>query len=115
MPKTKPHTTIENDTGIVVVIAAEAVVQKAADLLGRGLPTDVLAAYLVGHAEAIYQASPSFRKKVRSNADHGNRGRDNLYAFMQHWLSSKIVRESDNSPAVRRALVDSGFSMGAWN
>lgn len=115
MPKTKPIGTIEDDTGIVVEIAAEAVVNKAADLLGRDLPADVLAAYLAGHAEATYQASPSFRKKVRSNADHGNRGRDLLYAFMQHWLSSKLVRESDGNPAVRRALVDSGFSSGAWD
>lgn len=113
MPKTIK--TIEEDTGILVEIAAEAVVRQAENLLELDLEEPLLIEYLRGYAEALYQASPSFQKKVRSNADHGNRGRDNLYAFMQHWLSSRILKDNQNDPSVRRALVDSGFSMGRWD
>jgi hypothetical protein len=110
----KKHTTIEQDTGIVTIVLAETVVERAAMLLGHPVNALELAGYLVGHADAIYEANAKFRREIQSEADHGNRGRDILFAYMQHWVSSKILRDTENAPSTRRALVDSGFSMGRW-
>lgn len=113
MPKKtqSPHS-IEDDTGIVTMVLAEAVVEKAAALLGPAINNQELSGYLVGHADAVYETNPRFRKEIQSEADHGNSGRDTLFAYMQHWVSSKILRDTENAPSVRASLVDSGFSTG---
>ena len=119
MPSKKKTTTklprsIEEDTSIVPVLLAEAVVSDAEILLGIKLPSD-LDEWLAGYAEAVYANNERFRKKVQSNADHGNAGRDYLYAFMCHWLSSEILKRTmhdDDHPRIRETLMQSGFSMG---
>ena len=102
--------TIEEDTGILTIAMAEIVVEKAARLVSNeGFGSQDLYFYvgrLTECAETQYHSNPTFQKKVQGS---GNKGRDYLYAFMQHWISSMLLK---NSPAVRRALVGSGFSMG---
>lgn len=119
MPKTKKIPSIEEATDIIVEIAAEGVVDQAKRLLGHEYflrcCSDVTAVgYLTGHSEATYQANPRFRAKVNSNADHGNRGRDYLWSFMQHWLSAYLLKVTHNAPELRRALEESGFSTGRY-
>ena len=109
MPKTK---SIEEATSIIPDVVAESVVEKAAALLDTQLDIPTLSGYLVGHAESTYAANPSFRKKINSGANGGNAGRDNLYIYMQHWLSSKLLRDSNRNPRFQEILVQSGFSMG---
>lgn len=109
MPKTK---SIEEATSIMPDIIAETVVLKAAQLLNTNLDVPTLSAYLVGHAEATYAANTTFRKKINSNANKGNSGRDYLHIYMQHWLSSRLLKSSDNNPHVRQILIKSGFAMG---
>lgn len=64
--------------------------------------------YLVEHAEATYKANKSFAKHVQSEADYGNRGRDYLANFMQHWLAAWPKKHD------RRvyAQLPSGWSVG---
>lgn len=105
---------IEEASSILPYVIAEEVIAEARRLLNVNLPDD-LSEWLVGYAEAIHDNNKSFRKKIASNANHGNAGRDHLYAFMRHWLSSEILRRSkhdDDCPRLRRILETSGFSMG---
>jgi hypothetical protein len=112
--RTRAPRSIEEDTGIMTMVLAETVVERAAKLLDHAVNTQEISGYLVGHADAVYEANAKFRKAIQSEADHGNRGRDTLFAYMQHWVSSKILRDTENAPSVRAALVDSGFSTGRW-
>lgn len=71
--------------------------------------------FLVKYAETIYAHNDRFRRKVNSNANQGNAGRDYLINFMAHWLSSELGRISRDNPDVRRVLERSGFSWyGNW-
>ena len=115
--KKYPIRTIEKDSGVLPDVVAERVVEIANHLLGSEFDEREIgyyAGYLVTTAEQVYQSSEQFRKKLRSEARGGNAGRDHLYAFMQHWLSSKLLKDSGNRPEWRKKLVDSGFSMGKW-
>ena len=89
-------------------VMAEAVCERAARLLDIPAVDERLIEYLVDHARHIYSINPDFRKKVRSEANQGNAGRDYLYMYMCHWIASELVKGG----ASRRMLVDSGFSMG---
>jgi hypothetical protein len=104
---------IDEDTGIIPAAAAETVVEKAARLTGMDSVTDREIGFYVGRlvetAETLYRTNLAFRKKLQAS---GNKGRDHLYAFMQHWISSMFLKDSGNDQKVRRALIDSGFSMG---
>lgn len=105
---------IEEDTSIIPEIVAEQVIQEANHLLNTDLLEDVdsdLIGYLAGYANATYANSKDFHKKINSNADRGNAGRDWLYAFMKHWLSSEILRRNPD-PQIRHILTGSGFSTG---
>lgn len=121
MPKKKSFRTIGEDTAIMPDLIAEAVVEIANRLLGGSSPDGVFDERDIGiyigrlaeQAETLYASNTDFRKKIRSNANHGNAGRDYLYAFMQHWLASRLLKDSGNRPEWHRALVDSGFSVGS--
>lgn len=106
----KTSKSIEDDTGIVAEAVAEGVLSQAERLLDHQLD-DSLLGQLVMHAEATYQESKPFRAKIRSR---GNRGRDNLWSYMQHWLASLLLEASNHNPAVRRILENSGFSVGRY-
>jgi hypothetical protein len=113
--KTTTVQSIGLDTGIMPDMVAESVVEKAAVLLDAGFSERDVGYYagrLVEQAETLYLNNPDFRKKIRSERDGGNAGRDSLYAFMQHWLSARLLKESANRADWRRILVDSGFSVG---
>jgi len=112
MPKKTPRS-IGLDTVIMPDVIAESVVEQAERLANLGLSERDLGYYagrLVEQAETLYQTNPDFRKKVQAG---GNRGRDHLHAFMQHWISSLFIKDTGNRPDVRKALIDSGFSMGS--
>jgi hypothetical protein len=106
--------TIEDKTGIVVEAVAEGVILQASEILNVTLDDRSLLGYLIGHAEATYHANAKFRKQVNSNADHGNRGRDTLWSFMQHWLTHKLLKDNNNPPVIRRLLEQSGFATGSY-
>ena len=99
---------IEADTSILVDVVAESVCDEASRLLDKPLDDERLIGYLVEHAETIYANNPNFRKNIRSEANHGNAGRDYLYSYMRHWLASKLSKQGYS----RKLLIDSGFSMG---
>ena len=84
---------IAADTSIIPEAVAEAVVDDVQNLTGENLKNHRAAEnHLVGHAEAVYAHNVTFRKKVQSEADHGNAGRDYLYMFMRHWLASWLKK-----------------------
>lgn len=108
--------TIENDTVILPDIVANAVIEQANHLLNINLLSTRpdLMGWLTGYATAVYANNPHFRKKIQSNANKGNAGRDWLYSFMQHWLSAEILRicNLDDLPQIKHILESSGFSKG---
>ena len=63
---------------------------------------------LADRADAVYAANPRWSKKVRSEADGGNAGRDFLYMFMRHWVSGHLKRV--NPAAFDR--LPYGFTLG---
>jgi hypothetical protein len=91
--------TIDEETVILPVVVAEAVIHELAFYLhGRGIALDVndtLADKLADRAEHCYAVNPAFRKRIRSQADQGRAGRDWLYAFMRHWLSAEFPHGSE--------------------
>ena len=116
-PKASPPRSIQDDTGIIPEAVAESVVSEANTLLDWNIEEDVrsdIFGYLAGYAEAVYANNAGFRKKIKSEADGGNAGRDCLYSYMRHWLSAELLRScnEDDASKIRRILVTSGFSMG---
>lgn len=112
MPSEKMPRSIGQDTGIVPDVVAESVVEKAFKLIHETPDEREIGYYagrLVEQAETLYHINPTFRRKIRSR---GDAGRDALYSYMQHWISSRLLQDSGNRSDWRRALVDSGFSMG---
>jgi hypothetical protein len=85
---------IDADTGIIPEAIAAAVVDDVQRLLpGDNIKNYRMAEkYLVGHAEAVYAANKDFRKKVQSEADDGNAGRDYLFTYMRHWLAAWLKK-----------------------
>ena len=100
---------IEKDTQIIPWIMAEGVVDAAQAITGESIKNYHAAEkYLTEHAEAVYAHNVTFRKKVQSEADHGNAGRDHLYAFMQHWLAAWL-RKHDSKVFKK---LPHGFAVG---
>jgi hypothetical protein len=62
---------------------------------------------LVKKTETLYQVNADFKRKLNSNARAGNAGRDYLYMFMRHWLSSILLR---NFPGCRSVVPQSFMS-----
>jgi len=115
--RTRPARTICDDTSIIPEAVAEGVVEEAVLLLNLDIAPDAqseLRHYLTGYAEAIYGHNPKFRSKVRSEANNGNAGRDYLYAYMRHWLTSKLLEfiPANDRSRIRQTLDRTGFSMG---
>jgi hypothetical protein len=91
--------TISEETVILPVVVADAVIGELALYLhkkGIELKTnDDLADKLADKAEHCYAKNPSFRKRIKSQANQGCAGRDWLYAFMRHWLSAEFSHGSE--------------------
>jgi hypothetical protein len=116
-PSTSSARSIQEDTSIIPEAVAESVVCEANALLDWNIEEDIrsdIIGYLSGYAEAVYANNSGFRKKIRSEADNGNAGRDCLCAYMRHWLSAELLKScpADDAAKIRRILVSSGFSMG---
>ena len=74
---------IELDTPIVPSAIAAAVLEEAGVWLGQPLPRRWIRE-LTAYANTVYAHNPSFRRRVRGQA---NSGRDYLWAFTRHWLA----------------------------
>lgn len=98
MPKARK--TIEQDTGLMVDLIAETVVDQVVAFLGNNghepeadrlhKHKDSLTKYLREHAETCYTHNEDFAKAIRSKKNQGNYGRDTLYVFMRHWLAAEM-------------------------
>lgn len=78
---------LEHDTPLVALAAARTVVEERGAVLKRPLP-ETFARQLARRAREHYAHSPHFRRRLRAS---GNRGRDNLHAFMHHWLDALLA------------------------
>lgn len=72
--KPKKMKTISEETALMPEIIAEVITND---------PNEIL--FLTSKAETLFLNSKSFRKSIKAN---GNKGRDNLYMFMDHWLKA---------------------------
>lgn len=76
---------IENDTPLLPVVVADAVVREVEQFGGELANRDSLVTILADKAETIYQNNPRFRRRIRAVY-----GREYLYAFMRHWLTGEL-------------------------
>jgi hypothetical protein len=74
---------IEMETALLPYVIADATVAR------MGLNSEAMVEHLVNKAERCYAANKRLAKKIRSAS-----GRDFLYAFMEHWAKSVIIRNS---------------------
>lgn len=65
---------IADETALIPEIIAECITQDKNEI-----------SYLVNRAESHFQNSDHFKKAITK---HGNKGRDSLYTFMDHWLKA---------------------------
>lgn len=65
---------IADETALIPEIIAECITQDKNEI-----------SYLINRAEILYQNSDSFKKRITAK---GNKGRDSLYTFMDHWLQA---------------------------
>ena len=93
----KKRPDLERAPPIVGIATARAVIESRSAKLGHPLP-DSLARQLARRARTHYRThyrhSPVFRRRLRAP---GDRGRDTLHAFMNHWLD-----EAFSGPGQRR-------------
>jgi len=68
---------------------AESVVAEASRYLQAELPVD-FPARLAAKAYHLYPRHRHFHKMLNRP---GNRGRDNLYVYMRHWIAGWLKRE----------------------
>lgn len=100
---------IAADTGIIPEAVAEAAIEHAQVITGENIKNHRIAeGHLVGHAEATYASNKDFRKKVQSEADDGNAGRDYLFMYMRHWLAAWLKKH--DSKVFRK--LPSGYGVG---
>jgi len=81
---------LEKETPFIALIAAQEVVQEASLYLVADLPTRHCTA-LAHRARLHYAHNESFRRRLRSP---GTSGRDLLYAYMLHWLASRLRKQA---------------------
>lgn len=96
---------LETDTPLIARAAAGAVVDEAARFLATALPARY-ETELTCRARRIYASAPAFRRALRRT---GDAPRDQLHAFMRHWLAARLRRER---PDLFR-LLPPGFAAGA--
>ena len=71
--------TISEETVLLPEIIAEQITQDKEEVL-----------YLVSRAERHYKNNEQFKKSITAR---GNKGRDNLYMFMDHWLQALRLKK----------------------
>ncbi len=87
---TQSRPQLERETGLPVAFMARCVVEDLARFLGVALPGRCVVR-LAAQARTVYAHSPSFRQKINRP---GERGRDCLYCFLQHWLTAALYRSN---------------------
>lgn len=80
---------LEREVSLVPIAAARQIVEEVSLWLGEPLHAR-FAARLAFMACRCYAHSGSYRAKLRRP---GDRGRDMLYVFMQHWLAARLHAE----------------------
>jgi hypothetical protein len=78
------------DTGIIPSVIAMTVVESVMSHYPGVLKTSegsAIATRLMHKAEEVYANNSHFAKKLNGK---GNKGRDTLYAFMQHWCAAEL-------------------------
>lgn len=87
---------IEDETPILPHIAAQKVVgdyytknKIEVNTEQENKQYEDLISYLVKKANDLYNINSYFKKKIR---EKGNKGRDNLYMFMSHWMEAKMLK-----------------------
>lgn len=90
--------TIEKETPLMTIVIAVRVVDEWMDFLDRfdmQIATTVWAEheqveeYLYQRAQFHYENHKVFRRALRQS---GDKGRDALYAFMYHWMTSHMIK-----------------------
>lgn len=82
--------TIESDTGILPYAVADGVIDEAETLVGFEIPNkESFVDKLEAKANEVYAHNSKFRSQIRGK---GDRGRDQLYVWMRHWLTSDMRR-----------------------
>lgn len=77
---------IEQDTPIVPRAVAEAVCEEVAVWLHEPLPRRWIRE-LTAQANTVYANNERFARQIRAA---GDRGRDQLWVFMRHWLAARL-------------------------
>lgn len=95
--RAKKRHSISKDMPILPEVVAAQVINEVESYIGKSLDSGY-SKTLVTHAHETYNANESFRKKIQAG---GNRGRDQLYAFMRHWLAAEL---KEKQPDVYRQL-----------
>jgi hypothetical protein len=95
---------LESETGLPVAFMARCVVEDLARFLGVALPVRCIAR-LAAQARTVYAHSPRFREMLNRP---GERGRDCLYRFLQHWLAAALY---SSDPDLYRRLLP-GYATG---
>lgn len=89
-------TELERDTLLMPEAIAESVVQEAERFLGVELP-EGYAERLAAKAYYLYPRHKQFHKILNRP---GNKGRNNLYVYMRHWVAGWLRKE--RSPLFKR-------------
>ena len=95
---------IEQDTPIVPRAIAEAVCEEVAVWLREPLPRRWIRE-LTAQANAVYAHNERFARQIRAA---GDRGRDQLWVFMRHWLAARLWKQRRHL----HARLPASFSVG---
>jgi len=102
---------MEDETALMPEIVAETVYDEFMSFVPEELYESVYEMRdgyidtLADRARSIYEANEDFRKKLNAS---GDRGRDTLYMFMRHWLSSLVNKGASDL----YQYIPSGFKIG---
>ena len=103
--KPKKFTTIEDDASILPDVVADTTIGGLERWFDDQFPDrEKMVNWLVHRQATLYRNSESWRKKMNAS---GNKGRDTLYLFMQHWTAARLKGESKADGIV-------GPSPAAW-
>ncbi len=94
------------ETSISPEAVADAVIAEVESRVGQSVPNArTVANRLADKAAEVYSHNAQFRHSIRAK---GNRGRDQLYVWMRHWLAAELRTVA---PSILRELPSS-FSVG---
>lgn len=95
---------IDQDTPIVPRAIAESVCEEVAVWLHEPLPRRWIRE-LTAQANTVYANNERFARQLRAA---GDRGRDQLWVFMRHWLAARLWKQRRHL----HARLPASFSIG---